>query len=349
MNTEAIIAELCRGPLFPRPSFDMIEAKLREMCSSALRPSRPVDRNETAAVAFDKPRTTALCFDRVWSAFNSVPDDIAFGGDTEFEKILFITSFLLEAIEGTLGLVAIEPNFERSPFKEFKTFEKKCLDMIRAAGFVDFSYKNPDVFPNINNLTRFLSNYFLDNRAIPATPVYSGPGVIESAYRQGDGRVVVTTLSNLSIVDEDRLQWSQVREFRRDKEARRKYRRLLRWLDSNMIGKPAPYVEDEIATRLEDYHWSIRKHGLRTVTGAVSSLLESKFLTAGSAATAAAALVSEPIRGLLSGAGLIISKVAIRLADAAIDLQEIKRGPNSEVAFIYDVGKSINKKAKWSP
>jgi len=46
-------------------------------------------------------------------------------------------------------------------------------------------------------------------------------------------------ITDLDLVEETELSWDQVLEFRRDSDARLKYRRLVRWLDSELRDKPA--------------------------------------------------------------------------------------------------------------
>jgi hypothetical protein len=64
----------------------------------------------------------------------------------------------------------------------------------------------------------------------------------DKMYREGDREVIVTTLGDLSIVDEGQLSWEQVMEFRADGEMRGKYKRLLHWLDKEMTGKSPSFI-----------------------------------------------------------------------------------------------------------
>lgn len=341
MEVDYIIKQLCKGPLFTRSGFDEHESQISQVCETATQPSNPILPGESAAISFDRPRTTALFFDKVWSAYGSVPKDIAFGGNTDFEKVLFVTNFLLESIELTNELIIPDISTSLSTSIHLNTFRQRCLAMIRQAGFRTFVYKDSNVFPNINNLTRFLGDYFAKQHSISATPIFSGPGILETEYSPGNKGIVIRSMSGIDILDETKISWPQVYEVRKDHDARRKLRRMMHWLDSTMIGKSASFIEDEIAMRLDDYHKSIRKHGLKTMTGGISSILGSAELAAAATVTTAVTLASTPMWGLLSGAGVMIGKVAVSIAEAAIDYDDVKNGPNTEIAFVYDLKKKF--------
>ncbi|MBI4831010.1 MAG: hypothetical protein HY801_05540 [Candidatus Lindowbacteria bacterium] len=158
-------------------------------------------------------------------------------------------------------------------------------------------------------------------------------------YANGNRAAVAAVLFNLKITDEEKLTWSQVIEFREDKEARKKYRRLLHWLDNEMVGKSHAFIEDEIAMKLEDYEWALKKHDIKTVLGTVSDTLDGEYLKGVAAVSGVVSLAASPLFGLLAGTGLVVSKVGVQLVQNWLDFKEIERGPNSEIAVVYDIKK----------
>jgi hypothetical protein len=176
-------------------------------------------------------------------------------------------------------------------------------------------------------------------------PVYFGAKSAEKAYSRGDTKVVIALLSDIAIPSNKDLTWEQVGEFRRDRLNREKYRKLLHFMDGEMVGKPLSFIHDELAFRLSDYEFSLRKHGIRTVTGALGSMMDWKHLTSGSLVGSVASITSgSPTIGVLSGAGLLIGRAALSIVETRLKLDEVKRGPGSEVAFIHEA-KKIHKKA----
>ena len=93
-----------------------------------------------------------------------------------------------------------------------------------------------------------------------AYPVYHSTGAYSAEYKPGNYEVVIASLDNLKIVHEDSLDWQQILDFRSDEDARRKYRRMVHWLDSSMVGKSQSFVQDELAIKMETYETALRKH-----------------------------------------------------------------------------------------
>ena len=117
--------------------------------------------------------------------------------------------------------------------------------------------------------------------------VYGSKAERDREYTEGDRQVILAILDGLQMVDEEHLSWDQVYEFRKDKKAQMKYRRLVHWLDKSMVGKSLPFIEDQIGIMIDDYECAMRKHGLKTALGTIEETLEGKYL-AGVAGTAGA-------------------------------------------------------------
>jgi hypothetical protein len=162
----------------------------------------------------------------------------------------------------------------------------------------------------------------------------------DKEYKKGNYSVLVNTLTELRIVDENKLTWEQVLEFREDFEAKNKFRKLIRWLDGDMVGKPLSFIEDEIAQRLEDYEWAIRKHGIEAVLGSLSATLDSKALLSSGAAYAAFAAAGQGWLGMLSGASILIGKCAVHFAQEKLNLDDVKRS-KPEIHFVHEVKKGF--------
>jgi len=160
---------------------------------------------------------------------------------------------------------------------------------------------------------------------------------LHEAFHQGNRSVIFTSIKGLSMVDESELTLRQVIEFRLDDDASKKYQRLLRWLDANMVGKSEVEIVDTIGQKVEDYEWALNKHGIKSAIGSISELLEGKYLLGTSGVVASLAAAGHHELGLLAGAGLTIGKLSVSIATAALEYADVKRGPNSEIAWLYHV------------
>jgi len=276
--------------------------------------------NETTAIAL-KPKTAALCYDRVWGTSDDiVPRPIRCWGGTQAE------------LNGT-GLAA-EYNIktDRAPIVAMIGPEDKKIKMLRASTSFGLA------------LTfRTISRSFSGKHGVPLIPVLDFLKQRDNIYQKGNREVIITTLANLDIADEKQLTWEQVMQFRSDEEMKGKYRRLLHWIDKEMIGNPQNFVEDEISQKLEDYMSALKKHGIKTVVGTVEEALDEKLIIGASATAMAFANWGHPNLGILAGIGLIIGKVAVKLTKTHLDFDDIERGPNSEISWVYEVKKLSGK------
>jgi len=101
-------------------------------------------------------------------------------------------------------------------------------------------------------------------------------------------------------------------------------------MDKDMVGKSQSFVEDEIAIKLENYEHALEKHGIKSVVGAFKDLLYDNLGLLGAAGLAAAGFP------YLAG-GIVVGKVGVKLAEARLDLDDVKRGDNSEIAAVYEI------------
>jgi hypothetical protein len=276
-------------------------------------------KNQTVAIA-SKPKTAALVYDRIWSPFADscglwleVPEPLrCYGGTPEEQRVL-------EAVRIIQQEFSME--WERKQISGSK--ETLGLDEIM------------DVFSKI--AFRDISDSFRNQHSIFMVPVYDSGRHRDKEYVEGERQVVVTTLSNLQIVDEDKLTWDQVLEFREDKDACHKYRVFVHWLDKDMVGRPQHFIEDEIAVKLKRYEDALVKHGIKTILGSIEEVLDGKYLMGAAGMGGSLALAGHPTLGLLASTGLIVGKVGVKLGQTFLDSQEVEHGQNCEVSWVYEV------------
>lgn len=264
---------------------------------------------QTTAISI-KPKTAALCYDRVWAASDDVvPPGIRVWGGTGVE-------------EGGLGLAGnwnIKTN--RAPIASMLGPAEKKIAFMTASTEKGLGWT-----------LREIARAFQRQHATAMTPVYDLAEDSETAYEEGTREVIVSVISNLSIVDEKALTWEQVQEFRADQEARQKYRRFLHWLDKEMVGKSQRFVEDAISLRLDDYERALKKHGMRVILGTIEECLDGEYSLGASAACLADTTWGPLVSGLL-----LATKVGIKLHQKKLEYDDGERGPNSEICWLYDL------------
>jgi hypothetical protein len=175
----------------------------------------------------------------------------------------------------------------------------------------------------------FLGWQFEQKCKVSIVPVFHDCAEFEPFYGRGTDTAWAAAMKALPVVKPS-VSWDAVMDFRQDKEALQKYRNLRLWFTSSFNCASLRQAEDTIAKKLDDYRWAIRKHGLETVTGAITSV-------AGVASASAiadmlgASLLQVLSTGLSLGAGALAW-----IAKKRVSLQDVKRGPDSEIAIIHD-------------
>jgi hypothetical protein len=143
-------------------------------------------------------------------------------------------------------------------------------------------------------------------------------------------------LQSIPSILESELTWEQVVEFRKDTEAKRKLRALRSWLQSGLSAATLEEAKDKIEQKVANYEWAPKKHGVKTVTGALTAVLDSKFLGSVAGAAGVSALIGGSVWGAITGSVLMLTKISVWLVERRMELLDIHRGSDSEVALICD-------------
>jgi hypothetical protein len=288
------------------------EHQLREVLQKRfLTPTLPL-KGQTVGVSIDRRKTAALFFDRVWAepiSDNQPPRDVVVYGATDIE------------IWGQILIWGV---------KEGWWTQKRARLFFREAGLAPI----PDSVPVVRAIAESMSRKYM----LSATPVFDSEDARNEQYQAGRYEVILAAIENVPIVIEDALTWRQVKQFRADAEARRKYRRLVHWFDRELVSKPVPYIADEIAERLHAYENVLNKHGVKTGIGVLSDLLAPGFIASASAAAGIAGATAGGVSATLTGLSLAIGRVALTVASRNIDLDD-NLATHGEVAFVHELRK----------
>lgn len=89
--------------------------------------------------------------------------------------------------------------------------------------------------------------------------------------------------------------------------------------------------------RIDDYRWAIRRHGLQTSLGALKTIFDWKESRLTVAVAGFAAVTGGPILAAMAGGLGIAMQVGAWLTERRLDKKDFARGPNREVAILYDL------------
>jgi len=288
----------------------------RERCGKPIYPNP----GESLALSVMTPKTAALTFDKVYRIpilDESVPEELGFYCATKAEiAVVAMSLFVTAAQEAGIELNQDKGNQEVSAEK-----------------------KSPA--ENEVQSLRLLCSQFQKEFQIAPTIFFNERGSCRNEFPIGKHQILTAAIPNIAMVDESSLTWEQVIEFRRDIDTRKKYRRLVRWVNTELKETAPEEIEDLIAIRLDDYQWALKKHGIKVSLGALSCLLDPKFLGVVSATVAATAVAGGGVWAALAGASLTVGQAAITFGTALIDGLDARRKDNYEVAYIHEIQKRL--------
>lgn len=305
------------APLFRECGFDVsgqTEEQLRTLLapvfnSKMQKPMFP-DENDSIAISLNSPKIAALAFDKVLRLMpyaGGIPDEVAFSCSTTLEQLLPCVA-VLKHIAEKRGIPSIEEQ----------------VTAVEARN-------------DIQSFVRLLSEDIGCALGRVPTAYYDTYNAFAGEYAAGPQHVIFATLNDIPTVSESQLEWDQVLEFRRDMDSQLKYRRLVRWIDGELKAKSVTEVQDSLLLKLDDYEWGLKKHGIKTVTGALSCVLDPKFLSATSVVAGAAGVASGPLLGALTGVCVVAGKALVSFGEQYVDSLDNRRGSNYEVAYIRDI------------
>ncbi|HEY2090864.1 MAG TPA: hypothetical protein VGJ81_03170 [Thermoanaerobaculia bacterium] len=318
------VANIVASLIYENPGSEADMRELAEELSRGFRdhlgqPNLPL-AGETVAVAMNCRKTAALFYDRVWatpSYADRGPASIWVHGGTD-------TELWLDVIVATH---TITPPLWPRLIKE-----------LADTPLVRDSAQHLDSFG-----ARLLSETLSGEWQRPVTPIYVSPDSRKREFDKGENDAIVAAIHDIAVPDEDALTWDQIIHFREDTEARLNYRRLVHWVDAQLVGKPRSYITDAIEVRLDNYESALKKHGIATTIGAIESLLDPSFIAAAGGITGWLALSGHLSAAAITGTLLATGKVSCSIARGLLDIQNAPRGEHGEVAYVYQIREAVKK------
>lgn len=181
---------------------------------------------------------------------------------------------------------------------------------------------------NMNEIE--LKDYLTDMICYKAVYLFGEADIIpifsKSFYQKGSKEYVNTfVINNIPEIVEESLTWEQVIDFKEDKQSIDKIRNLKNWM-IGLDGKSNAEIQEKIEKSIEDYKDSIRKHGIRTRMGAITTLM--------SATSAFVGAMPNIKNSILSSAITLSSGIIVYVVERKLHVEEIKKSP---CALLYDI------------
>lgn len=217
-----------------------------------------------------------------------------------------------------------------------------------------FKQRIPDFLDEVSRSYPSFTDTIIHNSKLAIVEAYAGHGIqviptypssaaFARDFLEGQAIAYQAALNNLPLISNEDVTWDQILEFRRDKKALRKYRSLRFWLQYSLEAESVGQATDLIAERIDDYEWAIKKHGLKTVTGALSYVLNLKSVSSIATGAGLAALVGGSIWSAMTAGLMISAKLGVWIINKCIDREAIKREEYSDIALLYEARQFLQK------
>lgn len=297
------------------------------------------------ATGFVKPKTTSLFFDKIW-----LPED----DFIDYRKD--IPSSILFNIESC----------RYNKHKKYSLFDKHCLhnthinqkdffELMEICDFSKFTMQNSGIsFNELSNLSCEKLNYFdiefLSSRnrnkgireftnsvkinyGIDIIPIYIDSLSFKTDFEHTQKGTRYDTSHPLAIamefipeIIEEKLEWSQVLDIRKDKKSIKKLQKFRDWITVDLLHCSRDVIEAKYSIALDEYKSALKKHGIMTTIGTFSTILD------------VTATILENLESSLPvsvGAGITVATgLSVFTLEQCYSYYENKNKP---IAYIYDL------------
>ena len=273
--------------------------------------------NMRYATGVVNPKTTAIFFDKIW-----VPNYEIFINEKEKEFFRKIPREVVMTFPCEKYREHWDKIFKYATIKNhnYTHFELTALEYMYS------EWRNKSLL----QITNFMQNKL----KIDIIPIFFDKTDFEKSTNMYDDKEVFVTnniefiIKDIPLILEKELEWEQVLDFRRDKKCIKSAKRLIRWSNIECDGLTRNDIREKLEQELDEYSFSIKKHGIQIVTGALSTILSSS--------TAITDIINGENNVLLVGVSSISAAIITYTVDRIISGMELHRSP---VACLYNIKK----------
>ncbi len=306
-------------------------------------------KNESIATGMYKPKTTALFFDKLWipkisDYFNDIPNEILVDAPSKNSWIDY-SEWYWRGMKNNIRWDILEKKIITEISNETKNPPEFLFSSSRNAAMLEivenmrknFDIEIVPIFIEKTSFERSLSwlNY---------TPIEVYEKVFEpnktfeyiekqvNLYNSRQSSALEVCITNIPNALEENLSWKQILEIRKDKNSHNSIKRLRRWLNTEFTNKSENEIIETIEKNLEDYSFALKKHGVLTSIGSLTTIITSS-------ASIINTLKNSPLE-LVSTSFILSASIFTFTAQHIAEYIEKKREP---IAFLYDINKRIEK------
>lgn len=268
------------------------------------------NKGESLATGFARPKVTSLFFDKIWipksllhdfdkQEYFAIPKTVLIN---EEKELCIDIDYCCSIISGKYYAHQYCCNM-MPPSISKEQFDHILEDSVVAMGYIDknvseneyndikFKYSKNRNYAILRNSYAFKNNY-----GININPVFHEQTEFEKAVslvniknsKQSNNKHVLkvknkfpnNSILSICIEDfpdiaEDNLSWEQVLDIRKDKKRNEQLRKFLSWTERNFQNIPPNQIREILESEMEEYKKALRFFGIKTTTGAFSTIVSS--------------------------------------------------------------------------
>jgi len=308
-------------------------------------------KTDIIATGIIRPKTTSLFFDKIW-----IPESMKY---TTIGSLLGYDNIpaevcLLEALEIPDYYPYILANYyngwtvEDSMIKDelgifrFRSYEHRNIGIIKIVTAFK-KYYDIDIVPIFLNENHLKESFIIKEYAVikklnkefrSSSKIIMDDKIdrnkteaVHKEYYQNYS-VLQICINMIPEIVEDKLDWKQVLEIRKDKNSIKSLHRFRNWVNLDLLGKSEFEIKNIIEKAFNEYEFALKKHGIITATGGFSTILSGSSIFFDAFQKGELNLINI---GLPITAGLITFTV-----NQIINLLEVQQNP---IAYYYDISK----------
>lgn len=310
----------------------------------------PIGMLKVACLLFDKVHVATIeSPPKESSPLYEIPEEVTFGlqrviqGSKNRLNLRFASMFT----EFAKDIESIEHGVQNKLIEIAADGGKITEDKVKSIALEITEKKFADNQAVLNRIAMYgaksLSETYSEN-GIKAVPLYPSNAAFATDFPDGENLTYQAAINNLPLVPDASLTWDEILEFRKDREAVRKYRAFRLWLSDGLKAQTLHQAQDLIAQRLDDYDWAIKKHLLKSTTGIISQILSVKNISALSTGAMVSGFLGGPIWSAVTAGLLIGSNISVWIAERKIERKELDYEAFADVALLYQVKQVLAKK-----
>ena len=282
--------------------------------------------NETYATGLVRPKTTALFFDKIFLPEYITDKHVAVSLKLNIDSAAYSSS-AAERILDMEVLFARDHRNAKSLDEYFSYWNLQYDELNDEQRIIIQKWRNEGISSVVTEVKKM--------SGIDVIPIYLNQSLFSVDYKEIDtsliseenksaSNIIAFCINQFPEIVEDKLEWNQVLEVRRDKDSNRKLKRFLSWVSTELLYKNENEVIETLNKSLDDYLFALKKHGILTTVGGISTVL-----------TATTTILDALAQKNFLSAGIAITAgIFVFTTEKAVEYNENRRNP---IAYVYDI------------